>query len=323
MNYLDNKKILITGVNGFVGKNLVELLSNYKVSIYGIGRRPYKCDKLVEYYQFDITDYPILEGILKQVEPDLILNLASIVTASREYEIFLDMVNINLNVLYYFYKIWKKYKLKFDLFVNFGSAEEYGDYSGIICKEDLWEKSNSPYAVTKTAATRFIYMVANNESFPAITVRPSMLFGEYQSEKKLIPYVVNLLINGQEVRLTGCEQKRDFLYIKRFCVLLLDLIQSKRYKYGEIYNICSGIQFTLKDIILHIQEKLEAPASKILFGKLPYRKNEIINFPISNKKLKDIIEFNIKKSDILHDIDSYLEKVKLQNCKNGSYFYDR
>jgi nucleoside-diphosphate-sugar epimerase len=314
VNYLDNKKkILITGVNGFVGRNLVEFLSNYNVVIYGVGRRPYSFNRLEKYYQFDITNYSILQSVIKEIKPNLILNLASIVTASREYDIFLKMININLNVTYYFYQIWKKYNLKFDLFVNFGSVEEYGDYPGIICKENLWEKSSSPYAVSKTAATRFIYMAANNELFPAITVRPCMLFGEYQSEEKLIPYVINSLINNQEVKLTGCEQKRDFLYIKRFCNLLLSLICSEKYECGEIYNICSGIQFTLKDIILHIQEKLGASASKLLFGRLPYRKNEIMDSSISNKKLKDIIEFNIKKSDILDDLDSYLEKVKLQN----------
>lgn len=313
MNYFNNKKILITGVNGFIGKNLVEVLSNYNVSIYGIGRKPYKSNELARYYQFDITNYSILESVLKEIKPNLIINLASIVTASREYEFFFKMVNINLNVLYYFYKIWKKCNLKFDLFINFGSAEEYGNYSDIICEEDLWEKSNSPYAVTKTAGTRFIYMVANNEFFPAITVRPSMLFGEYQSKRKLIPYVINLLIDNKEVELTNGEQKRDFLYVKKFCRLLLDLINSKKYKYGEIYNICSGIQFRLKDIILYIQRKLEISDSKILFGKLPYRNNEIMNFKISNKKIKNIISFNIKEDNVLNDLDNYIEKIKLQN----------
>ena len=277
--------------------------------IYGIGKKPFKNDKLKKIYFCDINNYSDLETVLNEINPDIIINLASIVTGSREYETFIDMVNVNLNALYNFYNILSKNNRNFSLFVNFGSTEEYGDYSGIPCEEIFWEKSTSPYTVTKTAGSRFIYMVASNESFPAITVRPSMLFGEYQSDEKFIPYVINSLIEGKELELTDCNQKRDFLYIKRFCELLLSLIESKKYKYGEIYNISSGIQFSLREIVFYIQKKVGNYKSKVSFGKLHYRKNEVMDFPISNEKLRRIINFKIRKSDILNDLSNYIENI--------------
>lgn len=315
MKFLKDKRILITGANGFVGSNLIELLSKYELKLFGIYHSnivDFENDRLVDRFKTDITNYNSLKRVLEDIKPNIIFNLASIVTAARNYSLFRDMVEINLNVLYSFYDILKG-KDYFDLFINMGSSEEYGDYNGIPCEENFMEKSTSPYAVTKTAGAKFVYMISKNENFPAITIRPSVLFGKYQPKDKFIPYVINSLLNNKELKLTNCEQIRDFLYIERFCKLLIDLIETKKYQFGDIYNISSGITFSLKEIVEHIKNVINPKNQKISFGKLPYRKNEIMEVSVSNKKLKGIINFQLIRKDILDDLTYYVRyEIKQQ-----------
>lgn len=315
MNFLKDKRILITGANGFVGRNLMELLSKYELNLFGIYHSNvagFENDRLVDRFKIDLTDYNSLKRVLEDIKPNIIFNLASIVTATRNYSLFRDMIEINLNVLYSFYDILKG-KAYFDLFINMGSSEEYGDYNGIPCEENFMEKSTSPYAVTKTAGAKFICMISKNENFPAITIRPSILFGKYQPKDKFIPYVINSLLNNEELKLTYCEQTRDFLYVERFCKLLIDLIETRKYQFGDIYNISSGINFSLKEIVEYIKNVINPKNPKISFGKLPYRKNEIMGFSVSNRKLKGIINFQLKRKDILDDLTNYVRyEIKQQ-----------
>ena len=86
MTFLQGRKILITGSNGFVGKNLIEFLSKYKLNLYGIDNSDIDShieDLLSNSYKIDVTNYDDLKKVTKEIKPNIIFNLASIVTAKR------------------------------------------------------------------------------------------------------------------------------------------------------------------------------------------------------------------------------------------------
>ena len=110
MNFLKDKRILITGANGFVARNLIELLNKYELKLFGIYHSnivDFENDRLTGRFKIDLTNHDSLERILEDIKPNIIFNFASIVTATRNYSLFRDMVEINLNVLYSFYDILK------------------------------------------------------------------------------------------------------------------------------------------------------------------------------------------------------------------------
>jgi len=69
-----NKKILITGGSGYIGRNLIDNLQN-KYYVYSIGRRFLN---LKNYFVCDITNNDNLKKIIVQIQPDVVIHCAGI-----------------------------------------------------------------------------------------------------------------------------------------------------------------------------------------------------------------------------------------------------
>ncbi|SKA08812.1 NAD-dependent epimerase/dehydratase family protein [Selenihalanaerobacter shriftii] len=290
--FFKDKRVLITGSNGFIGRHAVERFKNYNCKTYGLGVEKENQNKEIKYFQCDVTDYTGLSNILEEINPDYILHLAAVVSAVRDYSLFPKMLDIHAKSLYNFYEILKNNDT-LKLLINFGSTEEYGNYNGKQFKENFFEKSLSPYAASKTAGVHFAYMIGKNETFPVISIRPSVLYGKYQSDNKFISYIINNLIKNKSLNLTPCKQTRDFIWVERFLNILTELIISKQYCYGEIYNISSGESKELKYLVEYAKELLNSN-SEVNYGALEYRENEIMEFNVSNDKINSILDKNIK-----------------------------
>lgn len=312
-SFFNEKTILITGSNGFVSRNIVDKLSLYNCRIIGIGIKQENKNKNIEYIKCDITNLDELKKSVSNIKPNFIFNLAAIVTAARDYRLFSKMLDVHVKSLYNFHQLYKN-NMELKLFINFGSTEEYGDYNGLPFEESFYERSLSPYAVSKTAGIHFSYMIAKNEKFPIINIRPGVLFGKYQSKDKFIPYLIEQLLKDKEINLTEGNQSRDFIYIDNFIDILFDLIKSGKYKYGDIYNISSGQSIKLKTLVEELRNLLESN-SKINYGALSYRDNEIMNFNISIEKIKKVISLENYNLEILEQIKTYLNKGISNNEK--------
>ena len=303
--HFNDSSILITGCNGFVGKNLIGALKASSCRITGVDLSTENRPEGIDFIRADLTDPEQIRSLVEKTRPDYIFHLAAVVTADRDYSKFPEMLQMHASTLHHFFNALKDFS---GLFINFGTTEEYGEYGGLPYEEHFYEKSLSPYAVTKSCGTHYVYMRGKNENFPAITVRPAVLFGEYQSESKFIPYVISNLLQNKQLDLSPCEQSRDFLYIGHFIRILLELIKSNRHSPGEIYNIASGQSVTLKTIVDTLKTQLNSK-STVNYGAVPYRKNEIMDFRISIKKIRDLMQFT-DTIDSINDIKEFAQKRK-------------
>lgn len=285
------EKIYIIGGSGFIGKNLVEyLLPRYDITVI---------DKYIDEPFF--SNYPqvrrlrmdlVEEKIPKEYEtPDYIINLASIVTAERDFGLFDGLITSNLKVLLNLYERFKDEK-KLKLFIQFGSSEEYGN-EGSPFKETMRESPNSPYALVKQLTVNTALMLHSNYGFPAMVVRPGNLFGKYQNKSKFIPYVISQLKNNAPLNVTPCEQKRDFIHAEDFAWCIWQLIENHKNAVGEIINVGSGESISLKEIIETCRDCISS-TSEINYGAISYRENEVMDLRCDEKKLSQMIHHNIK-----------------------------
>lgn len=290
------ESLFLIGGSGFIGKNLVEYFANkYEVTVVDkfIDDNFFKNHPEVRTIKMDLVEGQISEGF---ATPDYIINLASIVTAERDFSLFDGLISSNLKVLLNLYERFKDDK-HLKLFIQFGSSEEYGN-EGSPFVETMREAPNSPYALVKQLTVNTALMLHANYGFPAMVVRPGNLFGKYQSKSKFIPYIISQLQEGKLINVTPCEQKRDFIYASDFAWCIGELIANYKQCIGQIVNVASGDSVSLKSIIETCKAVI-GKDSEIRYGALPYRENEVMDLKCSVEKLSQIIDkpiiFDIEK----------------------------
>ena len=288
------ESIFLIGGSGFIGKNLVEhLVKDYELTVVDkfIDEAFFSNLPQVKILKMDLVEDKIPAGY---PTPDYIINLASIVTAERDFSLFDGLISSNLKVLLNLFERFKgKETLK--MFIQFGSSEEYGN-DGSPFVETMRECPNSPYALVKQLTVNTALMLHSNYGFPAMVVRPGNLFGKYQNKSKFIPYVISQLKENQPLNVTPCEQKRDFIYATDFAWCIGQLIKNYRKAIGQIVNVASGESVSLKEIIEICRHHISS-SSEVNYGALPYRENEVMDLKCAEEKLSiiigQVIKFNI------------------------------
>lgn len=293
--------LYIIGGSGFIGKNMVRCYyDSFDIVVV---------DKYIDETFF--SSYPavttvkldLVENQLPPIDngPDYIINLASIVTAERDLNLFDDLIKTNLKVLLNLFERFKT-DSKLKLFIQFGSSEEYGNAPSPFI-ESMREQPNSPYALIKQLTTNTALMLQQNYGFPAMVVRPGNLFGPLQHSSKFIPYIIEKLRNNEALNVSPCEQKRDFIYVDDFASAIKDLINNYKNSIGKIVNVSSGESISLKEIIEICKLELHS-ISDINYGALPYRENEMMDLKCDISELERITnkQFNFRMNKRLKDI---------------------
>ncbi|MCM1719082.1 NAD-dependent epimerase/dehydratase family protein [Bacteroides ovatus] len=284
------ERVFLIGGSGFIGKNLVnQFVKEYEVHVIDkfIDERFFAERKEVNILKMDLVEEKIPENY---PTPNYIINLASIVTAERDFALFDGLISSNLKILLNLYERFKNDK-NLKLFIQFGSSEEYGN-EGSPFKETMRECPNSPYALIKQLTVNTALMLHANYGFPSMVVRPGNLFGQYQNASKFIPYVIQQLKANEPLNVTPCEQKRDFIYAEDFAWCINQVAVNYEKSIGKIVNISSGISIELKEIIDKAKNVL-CSSSVVNYGALPYRENEIMDLKCDISKMKQIIGENI------------------------------
>ena len=299
------EKIFLIGGSGFIGKNLVnQFRNNYEVHVIDkyIDEQFFSERLEVKTMKMDLVEEQVPTDYHS---PDYIINLASIVTAERNFALFDGLISSNLKVLLNLYERFKNDK-KLKLFIQFGSSEEYGN-EGSPFKETMRECPNSPYALVKQLTVNTALMLHSNYGFPAMIVRPGNLFGKYQNPSKFIPYVIQQLKANAPLNVTPCEQKRDFIYAEDFAWCIEQIIKNHNKVVGEIINVGSGESISLKSII-EICKNHIGSSSEINYGALPYRENEVMDLKCDEEKLSMTINREIK-FNITNRLKEYIQTL--------------
>ena len=243
--------IVITGGFGFVGKNMIEQL-NSKFRLIIIDKyvdEDFAINHCVSFYQNDFNNSEEIKNILEKEHPDYIINLVSIVTANRDLKLFEEMIISNLMVFLSLYEASQNLS-SLKLFVQFGSAEEYGNINPPFL-EDNRESPMSPYALIKQLTTNTAIMLNRNYDFPVCVVRPGNIFGKYQNRNKFIPYIISSLIINESLKVSPCEQKRDFIHVVDLIKVVEKILINNDKAKGEILNVSYGKSISLKEIIIY------------------------------------------------------------------------
>ncbi len=283
-NSLENKKIIVTGGNGYLGSFLVKSLSDKGADVYIISIDAEKSD---HNFQIDITEFDELNDVIQQIQPDIVYHLAASISRNRDFDIFNNMLKVNVTGTFNLLKSLEKTKCEHFIFTS--SSEIYGNNKSPF-HEELLPMPVSPYSLTKVMAENLIKTYCQKQQLNYTILRLFNFYGKNMSDDFFISQMVNTLKNGNDFLMTKGEQTRDFLYVKDV-ITALTLVAVKTESYNETFNVCSGIGSSLASIASFVNQKVGSKAS-IKPGALAYRENEVWEMIGSAAKINEKLGFD-------------------------------
>lgn len=301
------KKFLITGFSGFVSrhfceylesKNIHSLIKGIDVNYPDFTQDDFRNIKF-DFERIDLLDKGKIENVIYEFQPDYILHLASFSSVAFSWKepiiSFQNNTNIFLNLL----ESIRKFNLSTRI-LSIGSSEEYGNVS----KEDLPLKEEhplnpiSPYAVARVSQEMLSKVYTDGFGLDIIMTRSFNHIGPFQKEIFVLPSFVKQIVqmeqkdNKTNQLITGdITIIRDFTDVRDVVSAYYKLlIKGEK---GEVYNVCNGTGWSLKEIIEKICAILKIDV-QICPDKGLYRPDDNRAIIGSNEKLKSAVEWSPK-----------------------------
>ncbi len=286
--------ILITGANGFVGQSLITKLLEKKEQVYALTMsNTKKTEKLLgtsNIFKADLTNYNLIEKIIAKVMPQTIYHLAAYPDKGANMS---DIkASFRSNVLGTLNLLMASNKVKYKSFIFAGSLKEYGNQP-VPFKENYPLNPMSSYAASKTAAEQYCSLFISLNK-PITCLRFATIYGPGQNQNTLISSVIKSALSNKDIMITSGEQARDFLYIDDAVGALIKSA-NKLHPQGEVYNIGSGSEISIIDIVKKLVILCKSK-SQIKRGAVLQRRNEVMHMYGDILKAKNTLKWIPKTS---------------------------
>lgn len=257
------QKILITGINGFVGQHLLNVLSDY--FIIGLTHGGELTDtEHRKFHSGNILDSHFLEEIIGKYLPEKIIHLAAI--APTNFKDAEQVFKINLLGTNNLYQSVIKHKTASynPKILYISSAEVYGktDHPENITETDSLNPLNY-YGTSKLAADRLSFQMSISHKLNTVIIRPFNHTGPYQGLGFFVPDVCSQIVEIEKgakdpvITVGNLDSIRDLSDV-RDIVEGYKLILENDTRPGDVFNICSGKGIKMADLL----NKLLALSSK-------------------------------------------------------------
>jgi UDP-glucose 4-epimerase len=253
-------RTLVTGAGGFVGANLVRRLRSDGHEVHATCRPGGDRGRLIGLDDLVVHEVELgLPGaastLVRDVSPEWVFHLA----AHGAYSWQTDARQIcQANLLATIELVDAAEHEGVQAFVHAGSSSEYGLQDHPPDEHERPEP-NSAYAVAKAAATMYCSHRASAGSLPALTLRLYSVYGALEDPRRLVFALLKHGLEGGLPPLVSPETARDFVYVEDVCDALVRAAARARETAGQIYNVGSGRQTTLRELVDCVRELLMIP----------------------------------------------------------------
>ena len=270
------KTYLVTGAAGFIGANFIKYLlhrkyKNEDIKVIVLDLLTYagnlgtiKDDidnKRCFFVRGDIRDRELADRLFAENDIDYVVNFAAESHVDRSIEDPQLFLSVNIlgtqNLLDAArkawvtgkddagYPVWKAGKR----FHQVATDEVYGSLGpeGFFTEETPL-CPHSPYSASKTSADLFVMAYHDTYHMPVTITRCSNNYGPYHFPEKLIPLIINNILEGKKLPVYGKgENVRDWLYVEDHCKAIDLVVREGRD--GQVYNVGGHNEMKNIDIV--------------------------------------------------------------------------
>ncbi|WP_075444599.1 4,6-dehydratase LegB [Campylobacter coli] len=296
------KNILVTGADGFIGSHLCESLiqKGYKVralsqynsfNLWGhLEKSPYLKD--MEVVSGDLRDSFFCEKITQGM--DAIFHLGALIAIPYSYEAPQSYVDTNVKGTLNMLEAAKKNEISH--FIHTSTSEVYGTARYVPIDENHPLQPQSPYSASKIAADMMALSYYNAFNLNVNIARPFNTYGPRQSARAIIPTIITQILSGaKELKLGDLSPTRDLNFVLDTCEGFISLLKLNHF--GEIYNIGSGTEYSMQEVLDLIQKILNQNVKIIQDEKRLRPKNsEVFRLKCDSSKLQSATYWQSKIS---------------------------
>ena len=246
----DKRIFLVTGATGFIGSCLLRRLINSNKKVHIILKKDAKLWRIKDILNkatchiSDLSAPEALKKIIVNVKPQVIYHLATY--GAYPYQNKPNKI-MHTNILGTWNLLKAASNIEYELFINTGSSSEYG-FKKLPMRETDVLKPASYYAVSKSSQTLLCFHISREEKKPIVTLRPFSVYGPYEEPTRFVPTLMKALYFKEKMSLVSQEISRDHIYVEDVVDVYLLIDQLKNFV-GEIFNIGTGIQSSVKDVV--------------------------------------------------------------------------
>jgi UDP-glucose 4-epimerase len=251
MNGVEEKKVLIIGGSGFIGQHLTNKLleSGHEVVIYDLKQARFKkgSEKKVNFIEGDVFDEKKLKKII--VSCDVVVHLVGLPDAGTAQKKPFESFKLNILSLQNVLESCRIDGRKKIIFPS--SAAVYGITDDLPIREKHPVNPTNLYSWHKLICEEMIKAYHKNYDVDYVILRLFNVYG--RGNKGVIDYFINKAKKGEEVKVFGPFQFRDFVYAGDVAEALYSSIMYEKAN-NRIINIGSGKGYQIKEILEIISE---------------------------------------------------------------------
>lgn len=274
-----NKKVLVTGGTGFIGRNVVEELINRGYEVHSLVFPPFVPDrKELFQYEMNLMDSAAVEEFFKKHQFENLIHLAWYVgKGCHNSNLNLDWVNVSLHILKCFCENGGK------IFTGAGTVSEYEYKYGYLIEDTTPTDPQTMYGNCKNAFYNIAKVYCRQNDIKFKWPRIFNLYGPNEKPQRLMPSVINSCIKGEDVKVSDCLKFQDYLHVTDTARGIVDVFESD---IEGAVNICSAQPVQLRNIVKKIAE-ITNFKGKICWGAVPAAFGDEIVVG-NNEKLKSL-----------------------------------
>jgi nucleoside-diphosphate-sugar epimerase len=256
------RRVVITGATGFLGSHLLRRLHGGGVEVHAVSRsdQTHQAPQAARWWRADMADPLDVHRVLDSTRPDVVYHLSGLSTGVPDRAFVLPTLHSLLvstvNVL--------------------AAARELGGCR-VVLAASLTEPEagrtepvpGSPYAAAKWAAGGYARMFHGLYGLPVVMVRPFMTYGPGQDPRKIVPYIIRSLLDGQAPQLSSGTQRFDWIYVDDVVEGLIAAGHAADVE-GSTIDLGSGTTVAVHDVAERIVRVIGTTV-RPLFGARPDR----------------------------------------------------
>lgn len=318
-NFWRNKRVLITGYEGFLGSWLTRVLLEHKAKITGLDILTHRRETLltkkdlaqIKVIKGSVENHKLLSKIVKNNKIEFIFHLAAKSLVGYCFKNPLKAFSVNIKGTWSILEACRGIDYINGIIIA-SSDKAYGSHENLPYKEDFSLLGRNPYDVSKSCADLLAQSYFCAYKLPVCVTRCGNIYGpgDYNFSR-IIPDTIRAIFKNETLKIRSDGSFiRDYVYIEDIvnAYLLIGEKMAKLRLYGETFNFSNETPISVLNLVRTIYE---------IVGKKPYYKVlnkadcEIVNQYLCAKKARRVLGFksNYTLNEGLKKTVSWYEKL--------------